>query len=183
VVVRFPEWANPFRNIFWCIFALVCNRRNVGAVVSNTPFFYNQAKIMMLKFSYPKIPAIVVLSVMMVVLSSFSGDKISFDEIKNAFAKGNAAQLSSFFSSTLNLTVAEESGSYSSRQAKLILQKFFSDHPPKSFIIKNTGTISNNARYMLGTYLADNKDEYSVYVLVTSDREGEHITQITIISN
>lgn len=137
----------------------------------------------MLKNIHIKTLPLISLLVSMLVLTSFSGDQNIWNEVKGAFDKGDAGKLSSYFASTLNLTVEDQSGSYSSRQAKLILLWFFSEHPPRSFSIKSNGNVSNNDEYMLGSYTSEKKLEFSVYVLSTKSKEGNRIIQLTIIRN
>jgi hypothetical protein len=77
-----------------------------------------------------------------IVLSSFI--TISFTGIINALKSGNASEVSKYFDNTIEMTLSENSTSYSKNQAQLVLHQFFSNNPVKDFKVihesENTGS-------------------------------------------
>jgi hypothetical protein len=100
-------------------------------------------------------------------------------QIEQAIATGNAARLSGYFATTVTLSVESNKGNFSSRQARSIMQDFFSQHPPKSFTVKNTGTTGKSSPFYLCTYESSNGSRYSVYLLFTADAKKSVVTHIT----
>ncbi|HRZ42021.1 MAG TPA: DUF4783 domain-containing protein [Bacteroidales bacterium] len=125
------------------------------------------------------------LSVLLTVFlfSSFtSGGDIS-QEILNALEKGNASRLAEHFATTISITVEDQSGTYSARQGRMIIQKFFSEHPPKSFQVQGSGHVSGGGSYLLGAYTSEKGIRFSVYVLWLEEGERQKITRMTFIRN
>jgi hypothetical protein len=104
-------------------------------------------------------------------------------QIEQAFATGSASRLSGYFSTTVTLSVEANKGNFSSRQARSIMQDFFSQNPPKSFMVKNTGTTGKSSPYYLCTYESTNGSRYSAYILFAADAKKSIISHITLEKN
>lgn len=86
-------------------------------------------------------------------------------EVKNAITSGNASTLSSYFHSTIDLTVGGSEGTYSKSQAQQILSDFFATNIPSGYEAKHTGNSGDNARYFIGT-LFTSRGNFRVYILL-----------------
>lgn len=87
---------------------------------------------------------------------AFSVNADVFDDIAKAISSGNAAQVTKFFSSSVEMQLGSNEGMYSKSQAERILQDFFTKNPAKSFTITHRGAKSNNASYIIGNYQSAN---------------------------
>jgi len=84
-----------------------------------------------------------------VTLSSFA-QKGNIDAVISALRSGNATELSSYFEESVELTLPDQSDSYSKAQAVLILKDFFSNNGVKSFDVKHKGD-GGGGQFCVGT--------------------------------
>lgn len=70
------------------------------------------------------------LSILIIALSSFT---VSLTEVINAIKTGNAAEMSKYFDTTVEISLPQKSNSYSKRQALLVLSDFFNENQVKDF--------------------------------------------------
>lgn len=103
--------------------------------------------------------------IMFISILSFGFADI-FDEISSAIRMGNAKQLGTFFSSTVDLTIINQEDVYSKAQAELILKDFFTKNPPTNFNIKHQGTSKEGAKYVIGNLLTSNGGNFRTYFLL-----------------
>lgn len=113
------------------------------------------------------------------LLISTAAEHPQWKSIENAIASGNAQRLSTYFASTITLTVPGHKGSFSSKQARAIMSDFFRNNPPRSFNLKSSGTTARSAQFFLGTYEAVNGSSFAVYVLLEPGTKKATIAQIT----
>lgn len=99
--------------------------------------------------------------------------------IANAFSTGNAAQLSSYFSKSIDLSVSGSEGMYSQAQSEQILKKFFVKNTPKKFNILHTGTSKNNTNYAIGNLLTNN-GKFRVYLIYKQTKDSFEIQELSI---
>ena len=79
------------------------------------------------------------------------------DNVRVAIKSGNVSTLANYFSTSVDLKVAGDQGLYSSKQAALVLQKFFVKNPASDFKYNHNGSTTNNSKfYSIGTYLTEN---------------------------
>ena len=76
-----------------------------------------------------------------------------YEEIANSIRSGDARQLASYFSNTIDLTVLGKENVYSKAQGELILKDFFGKNPPKSFTILQKGSSPEGAQYAIGNLI------------------------------
>ncbi len=86
-------------------------------------------------------------------------------KITEAIRKGSSSELSSYFASTIDLTVPGKEGSFSKAQAEQIVKDFFAQNQPKSFTIKHNGSSNDGSQYSVGTYVTA-KNTYRSYFLI-----------------
>lgn len=82
-------------------------------------------------------------------LSSFA-QQSNIDGVIGALRSGNAAELSDYFDENVELTLPDQSDSYSKAQAVLILRDFFSNNGVKDFDVKHKGDQSGG-QFCIGT--------------------------------
>jgi hypothetical protein len=84
-----------------------------------------------------------------VTLTSFS-QKNSIDAVIGALRSGNATELANYFGENVELTLPDQSDSYSKAQAALILKDFFNNNGVKTFEVKHKGDQSGG-QFCIGT--------------------------------
>jgi hypothetical protein len=99
----------------------------------------------------------------------YAGDDI-IDKISAALKSADAGKVSEYFYSTINLEVGEIDGSYSKKQAEMIVSDFFKKEPVKSFEIKHQGSSDDGSKYIIGNYKTVAK-EYRVYILLKKQND------------
>ncbi|MDP9079718.1 MAG: DUF4783 domain-containing protein [Bacteroidota bacterium] len=70
------------------------------------------------------------------------------DNVAALIRQGDTNQLSKIFAATVEITILDEENVYSKVQAKLILDKFFSQNKPLS--IKMLHKVNSNTNYLFG---------------------------------
>jgi hypothetical protein len=90
--------------------------------------------------------------------------------IITAFSSGDASALSSYFSSTLELTLHDKEEIYSKTQAEIILRKFFADNPPSQFKIIHQGG-KEQSKYAIGNLTSGSKSFRITFLLKTEENK------------
>ncbi len=86
----------------------------------------------------------------MLVLSSFTIQEGSIDEVIGALRTGSSAELSKYFDDKVELTLPDKSDSYSKAQAQLIVKDFFGNNGVRGFDLKHKGD-SPGGHFCIGT--------------------------------
>lgn len=107
---------------------------------------------------------------------SIAGDDV-VDKISAAIKSTDTKKIAEYFYSTINLEVGDVDGSYSKKQAEMILNDFFKKEPVKSFDIKHQGSSNDGSQYAIGSYKTDSK-EYRVYILLKKHDDNLLIYQL-----
>ncbi len=84
--------------------------------------------------------------------------------ISIAIKAGNAAELSKYINSTVELILLDKEDFYKKNVAETILKDFFNEYHTKDFIIRHQGA-RNDAQYAIGT-LETEKGNFRVYFLL-----------------
>ncbi len=84
--------------------------------------------------------------------------------ISIAFKAGNAAELSKYLNSTVELQILDKEDFYKKNVAEAILKDFFDTYPTKDFIVRHQGAKSD-AQYAIGI-LKTEKGDFRVYFLL-----------------
>lgn len=98
-----------------------------------------------------------------------------------AFKAGNAAELSKYMNSTIELLLLEKEDFYKKNAAEAILKDFFSEYPARDFSIRHQGA-KNDAQYAIGNLKTD-KGDFRVYFLLKKVDQELLIHQIRIESD
>lgn len=109
------------------------------------------------------------------LFNSNNDDIIS--DIAAAIKSGNAANVSKYFNTTIDLTVPAGEGTYSKTQAEQILKDFFTKNPPKSFTINHQGASNDGSLFAIGTYISGSTS-YRSYFLLKKIASGYCIHQL-----
>ena len=98
--------------------------------------------------------------------------------ISLAFRSGNAAELSKYFNSTVQILLLGKEDFYKKNVAETILKDFFTEYHTRDFIVKHDGGTSD-ARYAIGNLKTDN-GVFRVYFLLKKVDSELLIHQIRI---
>jgi hypothetical protein len=98
-----------------------------------------------------------------------------------AFKAGNAAELSKYMNSTIELLLLEKEDFYKKNAAEAILKDFFNQYPARDFSIRHQGA-KNDAQYAIGDLKTD-KGDFRVYFLLKKVDQEILIHQIRIESD
>ena len=77
--------------------------------------------------------------------------------ISIAFKAGNAAELSKYMNSTVELLLLDKEDFYKKAMAEAVLKDFFSSHPTKDFSVKHQGA-KGDAQYAIGNLKTERGD-------------------------
>ena len=99
-------------------------------------------------------------------------------EITNALEKGNAAQLSNYFSATIELTILDKSNIYSKQQATSTLADFFQENTVTGFQLKHEGD-KDVVSFAIGN-LITKKRTFRVYLHIQTTNGQPIIQQLRI---
>ncbi len=102
-------------------------------------------------------------------------------EISLAFKAGNAAELSKYMNSTIELLLLDKEDFYKKNVAETILKDFFAEYRAKDFTIRHQGA-KNDAQYAIGN-LKTEKGDFRVYFLLKKVGSELLIHQIRIESD
>ena len=84
------------------------------------------------------------------ILSSFTMQSGSIDDVIGALRAGNSSELSKYFDEKVDLTLPDKSDSYSKAQAQLIVKDFFGNNGVRGFDLKHKGD-SPGGHFCIGT--------------------------------
>ena len=98
--------------------------------------------------------------------------------ISIAIKAGNAAELSKYMNSTIELLLLDKEDFYKKNVAETILKDFFSEYQTKDFTIRHQGAKSD-AQYAIGN-LKTEKGDFRVYLLLKKVEQELLIHQIRI---
>ena len=98
--------------------------------------------------------------------------------ISIAFKAGNAAELSKYLNSTVELLLLDKEDFYKKNVAEAILKDFFNSYPTKDFIIRFQGA-KNDLQYAIGN-LKTERGDFRVYFLLKKVGQELLIQQIRI---
>jgi hypothetical protein len=84
--------------------------------------------------------------------------------ISLAIKSGNAAELSKYMNSTVQLLLLDKEDFYKKNVAETILKDFFNEYQSKDFIIRHQGA-KTDAQYAIGN-LETEKGTFRVYILL-----------------
>ena len=89
-----------------------------------------------------------------------------FDEITESIKTGDVRNLSTYFNSTIDLTVGNQENTYSKAQAEQILREFLLTNKPASFSIIHQGISKEGAKYAIGSLVTTMGRKFRVYLYI-----------------
>jgi hypothetical protein len=104
----------------------------------------------------------------LILLSSFIATADVYDDISTALKTGDSRLLSSYFDSSIELTISDKENSYSKAQAEQIVKDFFSKNPPKSYSILHKGSSPDGTKYVIGTLSTSNGKNFRTSYFIKS---------------
>ena len=110
------------------------------------------------------------------LLTAFTLQRSSIDEVIGASRSGNSTQLSNFFDDNVELTLPDKSDSYSKAQAQLIIKDFFANNGVKGFELKHKGD-SPGGHFCIGT-LQTNAGNFRTNVFMKIKNGKEYVKEI-----
>lgn len=109
-----------------------------------------------------------ILPAVLIILSSFTvsaQDQVKIPAgISIAIKAGNAAELSKYMNSTIELLLLDKEDFYKKNVAETILNDFFTEYHTKDFNIMHQGA-KNDAQYAIGN-LKTERGDFRVYILL-----------------
>ncbi len=115
---------------------------------------------------------------LLLTLLSFTQDV--FDGIVNSLKNSDAKHLSSYFSTSLDLTLLEKEEVYGKSQAELMLRDFFTKHTTKSFEVVHRGRSQEGTEYAIGHLIDTNNKEYRISFYIRSNDGKAFINELRI---
>lgn len=100
------------------------------------------------------------------------------NKISLAIKQSDAGKLAAYFSTTIDLETGTEDGSFSKKQAEMIMKDFFENTPVKSFTSNHNGSSDDGSKYMIGTYKTTKNESYRVYILLKKFENNLLINQL-----
>ena len=98
----------------------------------------------------------------------------SMDSISKALSKGDVETLASYFDSSLEI----DDDFYDKSEAKVVVKKFFTKNPPRSFSLIHQGTSKGeDSKYFIGNLNAGNST-FRVYVYMKIDGKKPLIQEL-----
>ena len=123
-----------------------------------------------------------IIPVVLLSLSSLTAraqDQAKIPEgIAIAIKAGNAAELSKYMNSTIELLLLDKEDFYKKNVAETILKDFFAEYQTKDFTIRHQGA-KNDAQYAIGNLITERGD-FRVYFLLKKVGPDLLIHQIRI---
>lgn len=92
--------------------------------------------------------------------------------INTAMKTGNAGVLSSHLSASVDLTLVDDEGTYSSSVVMQKLQTFFTNHSPRAYETRHQTTAPNGSKYIIANLVTTN-GTFRVHILMDSNRIKE----------
>jgi hypothetical protein len=127
-----------------------------------------------------KVFTIIALTIIYLSLGAQDQGKIP-GGISIALKAGNAAELSKYMNSTIELLLLDKEDFYKKNVAETILKDFFAEYHAKDFTIRHQGA-KNDAQYAIGN-LKTEKGDFRVYFLLKKVDQDLLIHQIRIESD
>lgn len=111
--------------------------------------------------------------------SIFYSSSAEVDKITEYFKKGDAENVASYFSSSIQLTTPGKDGVYSKSQAKIILKQFFDNHTPSNASVVSEGKNENGAHFAV-INLVTNKGNFKVDLFLRKSGNTLKIQELKI---
>lgn len=124
---------------------------------------------------------IFIILVLILIPPATYGQTAEKEGISAAIRAGNATALSKYFTATVDITLINVEDVYSKDQAELILNRFFSQNVPSTFVVKHEGKSKRDDYYYIGD-LNTSKGTYRLSFFLKKGQNGFQIKQLRIES-
>ncbi|HLV41710.1 MAG TPA: DUF4783 domain-containing protein [Brumimicrobium sp.] len=118
-----------------------------------------------------------ILSVFFMLMSILS---VPFNELENAFSKGDATRVINYGTAKMLISIEGKEGVYSRSQGTQVLSSFFKSNPPKSFSFSFKGKDEGASTFAVGDYQSNKK--YRVSIKFKKIQNEHQIESLTIAS-
>jgi hypothetical protein len=116
-------------------------------------------------------------------LLAYAAPKPSIESvIISAFKTGDATAIATYFGDNVDLSILGKANLYSKSQAQQVLQRFFTEHAPKTFAIMHKGK-AKSSQYFIGELVSVAGTNYRVTINSKAEGVASSITSLTIESN
>lgn len=113
------------------------------------------------------------------VVMGFVASNDVIDDIASSIKSGNTKELSKYFSSTVNMTLMSDEGTYSRVQAEIILRDFFSKNTPTNVKVVHRLDSNPNFRYVVLT-LETARETFRVSYKLTNNDNTFQVTEFRV---
>ncbi|KAA3650506.1 MAG: DUF4783 domain-containing protein [Bacteroidetes bacterium] len=103
------------------------------------------------------------------------------DSLSIALQKGDSKLLAHFFSETVEISIENEEGFYSQKQAEIIVSSFFKKNKPTSYTVKHEGGSKSKSQFTIGTLVTE-KDTFRTHLLYNKLNNKIQIIELRIES-
>ena len=105
------------------------------------------------------------------LIAIFAFAQAGIDDVISALKSGNAAGLTKYFDSYVDITMPDKSSNYSKSQGELIIKDFFTNNGVKNFDLKHKGN-NDSGDYCIGTLQTKNGSyRATVYMRMKGDKQ------------
>ncbi len=112
--------------------------------------------------------------------TSFSNNKVHVpDGVIEAIKTGNSKKLASYFNSSINLVILENSGVYTKKQSEIIIRDFFEENKPSGFQIIHEGEQLTSS-FIIGRLKSYSGGIFRIYLLMQEFNGKTVITEFKI---
>ena len=83
---------------------------------------------------------------------SLAANAQAFENVKTAIKIGSSKELSTYFDSSIEITVDSKTSNYSKAQGEFVIKDFFKKNPANGFTVIHNGTSEGGLKYAIGTF-------------------------------
>ena len=120
----------------------------------------------------------IILSILFCFSLATMGNTQNTANLESAFANGNASQISSYFSSEVEISINREHKKWDQQGGKTHLQSFFSQHRPTAFTNVHKGASGRDATGYLTGDLQTQSGKFRVFVYFEEVNGARKIKEI-----
>lgn len=102
-----------------------------------------------------------------------------FSRIEKGFAKGDIEVISDFLKARVEINYKEEKSLYTKKEAKQLINTFFTTYPPRLFEYQHKGEPKKGIYYFIGNY-KHKEGAFTIYLLVREEGKKVFIETIDI---
>jgi hypothetical protein len=99
-------------------------------------------------------------------------------EMINAIKTGDFSRLADWFDAAIDLTIPQNGGNFSKKQASLLMKHFFDHNPPKSFSIQSESATGDGSIHIIGSFTSKDEKRFMVYVHLKKLNDKRLIKQL-----